>query len=129
MMFLWFADTACRVPTLLVCLLWFFADARAERPYMDDDIFDKLHKMESFSPPNCTKWKVFTPPNCTKWKVFYNRASMIWRGRMLLTSKRTCCGLSMAGMSRVRNSLWATASMAASNFDCGSSVNTSTPYS
>ena len=30
-------------------------------PYFADDIFDKLHKMESFSPSNCTKWKVFRP--------------------------------------------------------------------
>ena len=43
------ADTTYRVPTLQVCLLFFFADARAESTYFADDIFLI----------NCTKWKVF----------------------------------------------------------------------
>jgi hypothetical protein len=48
---------------LLVCLLWcFFADARAERPYFANDIFDKLHKMEGFYPSKLHKMESFATP-------------------------------------------------------------------
>ena len=43
---------------------------RAKIPEIYTIFLRKLHKMENFSPLNCTKWKVFTPPNCTKWNFF-----------------------------------------------------------